>query len=80
MQNSGAPSSNTNVYMALYDGFEPPRILEVITVELGDVESDSEVSFNVNREIDARAVGFLLFAESDVFLLILLMTLKFQKP
>ena len=53
--------------MALYDGFEPPRILEVITIELDDVESDAEVSFNVNRQIDARAVGFLLFAESDIF-------------
>lgn len=67
LQNSGAPNSNTNVYMALYDGFEPPRTLEVITVELGDVGLDEEVSFNVNRSIDARAVGFLLFAESDVF-------------
>ena len=38
LENSGAPSSNTNVYMALYDGFEPPRILEVITIELDDVE------------------------------------------
>lgn len=67
LENGGAPGSNTNVYMALYDGFEPPRILEVITLELDDVEPDSEVSFDVNREIDARAVGFLLFAESDVF-------------
>ncbi|MHA7733993.1 hypothetical protein [Nitrosopumilus sp. S6] len=67
LQNSGAPNSNTNVYLALYDGFEPSRILEVITVELGDVESDGEVSFNVNRQIDARAIGFLLFAESNVF-------------
>jgi len=67
LQNGGAPSSNTNVYLTLYDGFEPPRILEVITLELGDVESGGEVSFNVNRAIDARAIGFLLFAESDVF-------------
>ncbi|WP_428325800.1 hypothetical protein [Nitrosopumilus sp.] len=67
LKNSGAPNSDTNVYMALYDGFEPSRILEVITLELGDVEPDAEVSFNVNRQIDARAVGFLLFAESDIF-------------
>ena len=67
LQNGGAPSSETNVYLALYDGFEPPRILEVITVELDDVGLDEEVSFNVNRPIDARAIGFLLFAESDVF-------------
>ena len=67
LQSGGAPNSETNVYMALYDGFSPPRLLEVITVELGDVEPDAEVSFNVNRPIDARAVGFLLFAESDIF-------------
>lgn len=67
LENSGAPNSNTNVYMALYDGFEPSRILEVITIDLGDVESDDEVSFNVDRQIDSRAIGFLLFAESDVF-------------
>ncbi len=67
LQNSGAPNSNTNVYLALYDGFEPSRILEVITLDLGDVGLDEEVSFNVNRPIDARSVGFLLFAESDVF-------------
>ena len=67
LQNGGAPNSNTNVYLALYDGFEPSRTIEVITVELGDVELDEKVSFNVNRAIDARAVGFLLFAESDVF-------------
>lgn len=67
LKNGGAPNSDTNVYLALYDGFEPPRILEVITLELGDVESDSDVSFNVNREIDLRSAGFLLFAESDVF-------------
>lgn len=67
LQNGGAPNSNTNVYMAFYDGFEPPRIIQVDTLELDDVESDSEVSFNVNKKIDSRAVGFLLFAESDVF-------------
>ncbi|AJM93350.1 hypothetical protein [Nitrosopumilus piranensis] len=67
LKNSGAPNSNTNVYLAFYDGFEPPRILEVATIELGDVESDAEVSFNIDKKIDFRAVGFLLFAESDVF-------------
>ena len=67
LQNSGAPNSNTNVYLAFYDGFKPPRILEVTTLELDDVESDAQVSFNVNKEIDSRAVGFLLFAESDIF-------------
>lgn len=67
MQNGGAPNSNTNVYVAFYDGFEPPRFLQVSTIELGDVEPNAEISFELDEEIDARAVGFLLFAESNIF-------------
>ncbi len=67
LQNGGAPSSNTNVYLAFYDSFEPPRILSVSTIKLGDVDLNSEVSFDVNEEIDSRAVGFFLFAESNIF-------------
>jgi len=67
LQNGGAPNSDTNVYLAFYDGFEPPRILSVSTIELGDVESDSEIKFELVDEINSKAVGFLLFAESDIF-------------
>jgi len=67
LQNGGAPNSNTNVYIAFYDAFEPPRILQVSTIELGHVDSNSEVSFNFNEKIDSRAIGIYLFAESDVF-------------
>ncbi|MBI1663563.1 MAG: hypothetical protein IS860_08765 [Nitrosopumilus sp.] len=67
LQNSGAPNSDTNVYLTFYDAFEPPRILEVATVELGDVASDAEIPFYLDKKIDARAVGFMMFAESDVF-------------
>jgi len=67
LQNGGAPNSNTNVYLAFYDGFEPPRTLSVSTIELGDVESNSEIKFDLVDEINSKAVGFLLFAESDVF-------------
>ena len=56
-----------NVYLAFYDAFEPPRILQVSTIELGHVDSNAEVSFNFNEKIDPRAVGMYLFAESDVF-------------
>lgn len=68
LQNGGAPSADTKVHLAFYDAFEPPRILQVITVELGNVELNSDVSFEVNEEIDSRSVGFLLFAESSVFI------------
>ena len=67
LQNGGAPNSDANVYLAFYDGFEPPRILGVATIELGDVNPNTEVPFVFDEEIDSRAVGFLLFAESDIF-------------
>ena len=66
LQNRIAPISNTNVYLAFYDGFEPPRILRVSTIEIGDVESN-EVAFEFDEPIDSRSVGFLLFSESDKF-------------
>ena len=68
LQNGGAPGANTNVHLAFYDGFEPARILSVYTIELGDVDINSDVSFEFNEEIDSRAVGFFLFAESSVFI------------
>ncbi|MFQ5782958.1 MAG: hypothetical protein ACE5GR_07895 [Nitrosopumilus sp.] len=67
LQNGGAPISDTNVYLAFYDNFEPPRILRVSTIEIGQMEPNSETTFEINESIDARAVGFLLFSESDVF-------------
>ena len=67
LQNGEAPISNANVYLAFYDNFEPPRILGVSTIEIGDVESNGEVTFEFNQSIDSRSIGLLLFSESDVF-------------
>lgn len=67
LQNGGAPSADTKVHLAFYDGFEPPRILRVSTIELGNMELNTEVTFELDEKIDARSVGFLLFAESNVF-------------
>ena len=67
LENGGAPSSSTNVYIAFYDGFEPPRILNVDTIDIGIVYPNTNVPFVYDEEINPRAVGFLLFAESNVF-------------
>ena len=67
LQNGGAPNSDTEVYLAFYDGFEPPRMIGVSTVNLGNVEPNTEIPFELHEKIDSRAVGFLLFAESDIF-------------
>ena len=68
LQNGGAPNTDTNVYLAFYDGFEPARILSVSTIKLGDVGPNAEVSFNLDEVIDSISVGFFLFAESNVFI------------
>ncbi len=67
LQNGGAPSADTKVHLAFYDGFEPPRILGVSTIELGNMGLNTETTFELDEKIDARSVGFLLFAESSVF-------------
>ena len=67
LKTAGAPNSDTLVHLAFYDGFEPPRILRVATIELGDVGPNSEIAFNFDEKIDSRSVGFILFAESDIF-------------
>ncbi|MFQ5476700.1 MAG: hypothetical protein ACE5DT_06685 [Nitrosopumilus sp.] len=67
LRNGAAPISDTNVYLAFYDGFEPPRILGVSTIEIGDVEPNGEVILEFDEPIDSRSVGFLLFSESNVF-------------
>ena len=68
LQNGGAPNTETNVYLAYYDHFEPPRILGVSTIELGDVDPNTEVSFEFNDILNFNAKGFFLFAESDIFI------------
>ena len=67
LQNIGAPSNNTSVYVAFYDNFQPPRVLEVFEIGIGLVQPDANIVFELNDVIDTRAVGFFLFAESDVF-------------
>ena len=67
LENSGAPSDETNIYVAFFDGFDPPRTLGVSTVELGSVEPNSKTQFSLNTSVDSRAVGFTVFAESNVF-------------
>ena len=67
LRNGAAPSSNTNVYLAFYDNFEPPRILGVSTIEIGNVLPNEKIIVEFNEPINSRSAGFLLFSESDVF-------------
>ncbi len=67
LKNGAAPINNTNVYLAFYDNFDPPRIIGVSTIPIGNVESNEIINFSFNEKIQTRSVGFLLFSESDVF-------------
>lgn len=67
LQNGDAPSAENRVHFAFYDAFESPRTLSVSTVDLGSMEPGAEVAFEFEDVIDSKAVGFLLFAESDTF-------------
>ena len=71
LKNGAAPINNTNVYLAFYDNFDPPRIVGVSTIPLGAVKSNEIMNFSFNEQIQTSyvgfPVGFLLFSESDVF-------------
>ena len=67
LKNVAAPINNTNVYLAFYDSFIPPRIVGVSTIPIGYVESNEIKNFSFNEKIQTRSVGFILFSESNVF-------------
>ncbi len=67
LSNGGSPIKNTTVYLAFYDGFDPPRLVGVSSIPIGDMQSNEQTSFNFNEKIDQRAVSFKIFAQSDVF-------------
>jgi len=68
LQNGGAPISNATVYLAYYDdSFDPPPILGVTTLHLGELDLNTDISFEVNETINSFSKGFFLFADSDIF-------------
>ena len=67
LKNGAAPINNTDIYLAFYDNFDPPRIIGISTIPIGDVESKEIKNFGFNEKIQTRSVGFLLFSESNVF-------------
>lgn len=67
LKNGAAPINNTNVYLAFYDIFNPPRIVGVSTIPIGNAEPNEIIDFSFNEKIQTNAVGFILFSESDVF-------------
>ena len=67
LKNGPAPASNSTVYVALYDAFNPPRILDVLTVSIGDMNPNQQIPFNLEKTINQNAVKMVLFSESNIF-------------
>ncbi len=70
ISNNGAENtSNTKIYLAFYDAFDPPRIVFISSKLIEEeIVPDSIVNFEFDEERDSRAVGFTVFAESDNYL------------
>lgn len=62
-----APTTDTNVFLAFYDAFVPPRIVGISTIPIGELGVNEEIQFNFNQNVIHIAKGFYIFAESDIF-------------
>ena len=67
LKNGPASITNTNVYMAFYDAFQPPRILGIHIIPIGEMEPNAKTFFEFNDKIEPQIQGFLLFSESNIF-------------
>ena len=65
LRTDNSPISNAVVHVAFYDVFN--RIIQISTIEIGDVGVNELVSLKLNEDINSSSVGFLLFSESDKF-------------
>lgn len=65
--NGGAPITDAKIIAAFYDAFNPPRLVGVSTIDIGDVATGDTIDFNFDEKTDARVVTLKLFADSDVF-------------
>lgn len=63
----GAPTENITIYLAFYDTFDPPRIIDVSSISMGMLNADEEITFEFNEQIDLSSKRFHLFAESEIF-------------
>ena len=68
VKNSGkAPTTNINIFIAFYDSFQPPRIIDVANIQVDSLAINQEKQILFDQSISPRASKFLLFAESDIF-------------
>jgi hypothetical protein len=57
-------SNNTKIYLVAYDGFVPPRVLDVVTISVDNMLPGTVQNFEFNTKPDNRSVSFKIGAES----------------
>ena len=60
-------STGTKVHLIAYDAFNPPRIVGIQTMEIGDVASKKSSETEFNGKMDYRATSFKVVAESEQY-------------
>ena len=65
LRNGDSSISNAVAHLAFYDVFN--RIIQISTIEIGDIDMSGLASLKLTEEINSSSVGFLLFSESDKF-------------
>lgn len=62
--NGPLESNNTKIHLVAYDGFVPPRVLDVVTISVDDMLPGTVQNFEFNTKPDFRAVSYKIGAES----------------
>ena len=61
-------ATNVKIHVISNDLFEPPRIIDIFSINLGDIDTGNSEKFSVNGEFNSRAVEYYIIAESNNFL------------
>jgi len=62
--NGPLDSNNTKIHLVAYDGFVPPRVLDVVIISVDDMLPGTVQNFEFNTKPDFRTVSYKIGAES----------------
>ncbi len=65
LRNGDSSISDAAVHLAFYDVFN--RIIQISSIEIGDIDMNGLASVKLIEEINSSSVGFLIYSESDKF-------------
>ncbi len=60
-------STDTKVHLIAFDAFNPPRIVGIQTMEVGDIAAKESIGVEFDGKIDYRATSFRVVAESNEY-------------